>query len=1025
MATISAGTRIQIVDNGPYNKQFATVLVEADTAVNTYVAIRVDGHGANASTAVAISGIRILGTCISYPGVAYDNEDTSNQAARFTCIRQPVQDCFEGEGRGRCTAFLHYFYDATFADILNAQDLIDYAINNAIRVDLVDPDTWESVQTFDPLTAGALDAYLQANHSPIRYDATTGNIYAKRRSNNGEDFPLFFLGPPPAIIEDGVRESTRRLLPDARQHLTFSRNIVSYNADGSDVAANEVRRTKEVTYFPRIQWEDAATVESAANFLGAGVDYDNNTLVFSTYNTGDGVFRTYRGSMFEKVTEVSIAGDVMQGAISGETYFPRAIVIHCGLMVMKAERRKSNTPVGLALLHSTDYGATWTRIPDVSGVPYVPVIAGDASEGVNRGQPWSFSAAFPVTDGSDLTDVFVPWADYQFKTDNPKGGQAGMFRATRASSTSPDWVVQPSRVLLEEWNEDDPGGGGRHFHAAAPNSLGLIVHQGDVDYRNAVYQVTFDVANYQTAPIQGSEIIFGGYTEDFDLSLVAPQPVATVPGPDFGSHIASVDESWELIQVFPDRTSASDDLIMTSPLLSTRETAIGSILDGFASLNMHYIYGGGYASVGDSLFMMSRDGVNWGFGHRPSNGGRWTFPLAEYIVNYDTSSGEIKRARWPQATTTRAIDIKCGGFNNKVQRGDAPYIAEISSPAGGGESDFVVWDGSDWVYYATGLPVPENDELKAAGDPPFGYTYTLVRQVPGTSRTMSRIWLHNDGNSVNLDTALNPHVMSWLFVPASQRRGISKSWKFGTEGGSSTQGSEKGHSMSLVQQWVPWPYRFDQSNTENDRPWVIEYSPADNEDTNPGVVHYSVTTAAGNDIVGVSYPFPRGSENHPVEDAVMAVPDTSDAYMINMSLYVATDVYWASSDNPVVTLWQDADNYVEVILRKTLFRATATVATVTGADVDAEIDFFRDQCCDICLTKDDDNNLKMFGAFPSNAATFELDLGTTDIVPTEVRFSNNDKSLYQPIAIMGVHYVPSVKTEEEWLTFISKSLETR
>ena len=361
------------------------------------------------------------------------------------------------------------------------------------------------------------------------------------------------------------------------------------------------------------------------------------------------------------------------------------------------------------------------------------------------------------------------------------------------------------------------------------------------------------------------------------------------------------------------------------------------------------------------------------------------------------------------------------------RRGSTPFLAEATAASGTSESEYVRWDGSDWKYVTGGATVEENDELKAAGTPPFGTSYTIVRHTCGDDRSLARTWLTSSG-SQNIDTSGAPHLSAWLFLPASNRQGVWNTWKHGTEGGASSQGTGIGYQVNINRKWLPFPWYFDQSNQETDRPWVLEQCPGDAA-LNEGLVFYTVTTIASEGLNGVAYPVDRGSAagvGAPDEDAVISTPSTSDEYLINTTLYVPTDILWRVSSEPIITFWQDANNYVEIVHNKGLLRATPTVGGVTGSAVDnSNVVLFRDQTFDIGITKDSSNNMKVFGSYPGNASIQEVDLSTQDITPTEIRFSNADKSAYQCIAFLAAHYVPNSKTIEQYELFIRKPLEDR
>ncbi|QDS98652.1 LEPR-XLL domain-containing protein [Adhaeretor mobilis] len=515
----------------------------------------------------------------------------------------------------------------------------------------------------------------------------------------------------------------------------FDRDAATFNPSGEPIGDDTPRYGPTVAHSPLPDWTaDGPTVASQgiSSVLATGWDADGVTPLVVVNSNAANTIRIYRGYNFESVASLNYSNlGLIRESMAAAQYYPQSAVIHHGLVVIGTERHEERggefVPVGTSFLTTQDYGATLDVVADIGGGD-IPGIAGGAADGLTRGRVWSFTNPFPAGGLDETNDVWFPWADYLQKQDNPKGGQIGLFRATRADANSP-WVVQPNRVLHEIWLPDDSGG--LHAHTAAVTGAGVVSHWGDVGYRSQSLLHAVDLDNYLTAPIT-TTVALGGYDPTATNYIDGPQPTSAAPGPEPGSHLASGDLTREMVIGFDNiaigETRLEVDAVVDKPL----RTTFGTRYKDADILHLQWLQGVGYVS-GSAVkpyWHLSLDGENWASVRPPEgvNGRLWLF--GERLLALD-SNHQMWTAPLPEIEVVTPLRVAPGGTNAL-----AATLEPADAPAAGVTMREVHYTAGAWVYADTGVPLD-----RQAMPPRPGVTKAYEFNVSSGATDLGQWWL--------------------------------------------------------------------------------------------------------------------------------------------------------------------------------------------------------------------------------------------------------------------------------------------
>ena len=574
----------------------------------------------------------------------------------------------------------------------------------------------------------------------------------RKRTAKAKDHPLRIealeerLALSAASLGDAVGDATFVLYDGeacGTATVGYSRDIATVEDDGSSVAA-DVPLYETVSVSGELEWTSSgvsAYSSGTVSILASGWDSDGETPLLVVNATTASRVLIFKGYDFELVSSIHYTElGTMAGCTNSNYYHPSAAIVFNGLVVLACAWDQYDgegyQTMGSAFIYTQDYGATLDFVSMVDGSTDVPAIADGGADGCTRGREWAFMNPFPVSDINDTNDVWFPWADYIQKSNNPKGGQIGLFRATRADESSP-WIVQPNRVIFEQWIEEDSGG--LHAHTAAVTTGGLISHWGDVGYRNSTMFHEFDLENYQTAPVVTSTV-FGGYDATASEHLTAPQPVAAAPAAGQGEHLASGDLTRETVLHFSSLETSDDKLEIDAPLVLPLRERGGNLMKGLDEIHLHWLQGSGYVTGGASAayWNYSPDGENWVSVRPPTGvGGRlWLF--GDRIISVD-SSRIFWTASQPEVVEVEALEIESGGTNLLPST-----IQFAANPQSGVVVRELVYVEGEWRYSDTN----ECYDCELAVPPGEGPYYEIT--VNSTSKNLGQYWLQSEAESYSL-----------------------------------------------------------------------------------------------------------------------------------------------------------------------------------------------------------------------------------------------------------------------------------
>ncbi len=408
--------------------------------------------------------------------------------------------------------------------------------------------------------------------------------------------------------------------------LQFRRNVSTVDPQGQPVAVNEPRFADPRAVSSTPQWTLVEPDDDNISFLGAGWDHDGVTPLALMENKTDGRLTVFRGAGLEVANTIDVRQteyeDLLAGTVPGFRYIARAAIVHEGLIVILTQRDRAQDEAwiadGITFVWTQDHGATFHRVEQVGGGFDVPPLAGDVAEGIDRGQTWGFSNAFPEKSPNDVLGAWFPWSDYLYRAGQPKGGQIGLFRARRAAVGEP-WVVEPNKLVYERWEPTD--GGGLHAHSAGMFTDGMASFWGDTGKRNnMVRHVAEDLENYTGDVWTHVEQFQGAWSpEDAPVWVLGNQAASTAPGAALGDIITTGDQQPEVIMKVQAPDAVVDKAIITKLRGTTIALASGGAYQRRVSLWIHHLRGRGYVVAeknppglhGIAAMHFSADGEHW------------------------------------------------------------------------------------------------------------------------------------------------------------------------------------------------------------------------------------------------------------------------------------------------------------------------------------------------------------------------------------------------------------------------------
>lgn len=767
---------------------------------------------------------------------------------------------------------------------------------------------------------------------------------------------------------------------------TFERDSSTFDEDGDEVAANVIRYGKPIYYMPTLNWENLMTLNSNISHRASGLDYDNKTPITAWYRSDNNTHYFYKGTTLMN----SFTGDdFMEGSLSSTYKWTPGIFIYHGIIIFQCERFVSGVLKGVGIIISKDYGATFERVEAVGGGD-IPIISGDVSSGMERGQRWSLTGGFPTTEGSELTSVFITCADYLAKADNPQGGQILLFKITRPSTTG-EWEASPIREIYQYW-EVGASGVGTHAHTAAICSEGVISWHGDVGYRNRGFIHMMDLSDYENATINTYEIS-GGFSNTNTIYKESPQPVGALPGAVFGTHFAAGDESSPAVGLY-EWDSTNNCVKITTVGEEVRNTLGGSTWDG-----SNYLASSMCKSKRLVTPFYSPDGIKWA-----RTPGSLRFYGDSYFLR--NQSGQIQIAKIPAIETVYPVCINPGGRNILDQ------MTQLSAPGTNVVVEQVYWDEETNEYRKV-----VGDTLLDPQPPPGPWDNSTIFYLFSNGTTGSRTGGGYQLSSVRIDTntnkafnicAFNMAVEDGLNVDPTQ--GFSLTYQSGATNNVDT---EKGYVTAENQKWVDFSEICDPSTKERNPARINLYLGASSSNTYPNVKTL-IAFKGISDSDSISYPIKNGIlADLPDEILKFTLPSAAQWSYNGIFYYPSSckGVVDATYGTPRVfcTLYEDANNHIEISARTvgTIRFAVTIGGSTTNHDISVGQSYspaglYWGDLIEV-FVRTSGSNMVLYAKVGYDS-TFTSATTTGQINPVEAKICNKNETIVQDIKLLGNFY---------------------
>jgi hypothetical protein len=708
----------------------------------------------------------------------------------------------------------------------------------------------------------------------------------------------------------------------------FSREVATVDPLGQPTEIDQPRYGAEESIIATSPWSLAVAGSRLVQIYGSGWDHDGTTALAVVYKTTANRMVFYRGDELTVQNSVFIHTqgyvDLLNGAVPGFRYIPRGGVVHEGLVVFQVERQRQEgddwIPEGISFITTQDYGETLTRVPQVGGGFDVPGIAGQVSDGINRGRRWALTNAFPEKSANDMLGAWFPWADYLQKSGAPQGGQVGLFRARRPA-VGAAWVIEPNKVVYERWKTDDSGG--HHAHSAGMFTDGMVSFWGDVGYRNMmVRHVANDLEHYTDDVWTTVEEFNGAWSpDDAKVYNYGNQAASTAPGIEFGTVLTTGDEQPEVVMQIERPAEVGDKAIITSLVGSTNGRSAGSGYRGRVSLWIHHLRGHGYVAHEQSAILRGLNTI-----HYSSDGQHWAsmtsigdgLPVLYGDKFLQIDDGSIYVADWPsEAMPIQPLVVSPGGTNLSNDTWDVQ-----SAPASGITLRAVMLQDGVYTYRDDGTLL----------DPQPNGMAPVMDQMPiwevtsdGTTTDGGRRYL------ADIESDLSEFHWLTLWAYSMTGDGFEPRFKFGDLGAGNATGDQATRWVAN-NQWVPIENRGVPNSSDpqlsGNLLWVLD-------GLNPAPRRWLMVGQGFNQGVSPIYPLQPGTTGAD-ELAVVDGFQTGDQWTVAMTFGLPQisafssqiDPVGAETVRPIATLAGEGDDRIEVYFTKTAEPTGQTAGTV-------------------------------------------------------------------------------------------------
>jgi hypothetical protein len=537
-------------------------------------------------------------------------------------------------------------------------------------------------------------------------DAGRGEIGAVGGRPTG-DPPVDRSEPKQFAFDGGFLASPGLLFNFARGEEVIWSGQVRYGAD-------EPRYESLSTLAPAPEVEVVRETPSNTSVLGSGLDHDGVTPLMLVVDrslrfmdvftvAGDELLQAELTGVGRNRTDLGgfTRLDLLHGAAPDMAHEPICAAVCHGLIVVQCKVWFNSLvdgdywrPVTTSFFTSQDAGQTWELFHEDTWVQNY----------WDRGREWCLQNWWPMQREPTPTEAFFTSTDYRYNT-GAQGGRTYLFRASRSSLGAP-WAVEPVSVVYET-----EGTRNEHSHtsAAVPlpgNGMAVITSIGDSQPRNRVVNQRRSDQDYLAPGWSTNERFHGSRFRDLvvdpeygtwsddgvhneEFGTEGNQFVGCAPGTMSGDILVGGDLTSEQIMRIP-ASEMLKDHPNTEHVFGLSVTSGNNRSEVFLIRTPTPEHGGPYfarysplSQGGDTpaaarRVLYSENGTNWAQVWQPQAGNFQGAVHGEHIYtdSFINSFG-IRRMALPQLLHRQPLRVGAGGMQRAVAE---PEV--ISGPDG-------------------------------------------------------------------------------------------------------------------------------------------------------------------------------------------------------------------------------------------------------------------------------------------------------------------------------------------------------
>ncbi len=695
--------------------------------------------------------------------------------------------------------------------------------------------------------------------------------------------------------------------------LSLSRDVATYNGQDSVVDVNAPRYGKTSAVHSRSEAtarnEMAGHTTAAYRLLAGGVDNDGVSPLAFIIESGTFNRVWVRSgpdlNTQNLVVPASSPLDLLDHSIPDRSHTPQGAKIVHGLMFALCSVRRSdgpNTIETVTLCYSTNAGAGWSIVGVEPGsqwsvdARYPEPTAGAVPTSITRmGEEWALNW-FPADDLDEPLDIWITFTDY--RKDDKDGGSAYICRATRPA-VGGAWVVQDVRRVYTH----AAIGSTEHAHSCAmakdpvTGFWHAVIFFGDSDYNHTV-NVTLvgDATDYTNLLLSANETWSGGVAGSTTVARSA-QPTACFPLAN--GDIAAVGDNERQTILAVKASSLGEPKAQwygVGPQAGTRYSGGLALVGDFTRdrlgrcyVTRHNRKEGQSGPVGEESAIASIDGMNWfALGLKYMR-----FVAGPYMIGLDGKTlYTLPRPTASSVRTVHPLEVAPGGQNIAMA---SLMTMTPTTPMNGTVVRRVDPDeNGDYLWPASGGFTKAGEAMPA---PPRPGVITAFNTADAThfESWMAQIVASPPPDGDGADWM----VVVWVLVPQDSAKLAFKLWQNDTQKTSTRVVGNVWTKLSMQRKWLA-------GNSGTLRMLL------DSVTTTSQHPEFAVLLEGA--YVGrvTPYHIPFSTTGQPNELAVVTGLSVGSDWSVGVDLHYPDYYDAAHGLGPLVTLYQDATNYITV-----------------------------------------------------------------------------------------------------------------